>query len=758
MFIRWLSDLKIRLKLVLCFFVILVMVLGLVIFSISQINNISSNYQYVISEMEGRSAAIYAKSTLRGMRRSVYNLVVYAPIANYNTASIQVLYREANNFLSQSINSMEGYIYHLGNNEGLLSQDYIRRTNEMMQAMEAVLQYFNNVVSPVAQAAQQGNYNIALQIIENNESLISQAVTLLDNIVDYSQARSASQNNITLLNTRDTIIIVIVATIAVFSFAFLLAITISNVITKPITKLVRITEDIAVGNLNINIQPNLPNDEIGQLTKNTYKVVSVIKNTVEDLTNLNKDFNIEGDIEHRIDVNNYSGAYKDMVSSINDFVDNMVKDVLQIVSVSKSLSEGEFEINVVKLPGKKAILTHTLEALISNLRNVSIEVDTFMTAAANGNFNVSADEKLYKGDWAKLVSNLNVLALNIHEPFEKIINSLQKMSQGEFVTIQDNYKGEFEVVKKLLNKTVDNMAQYISEISHLLSEIANKNLNLDISRDYVGEFQNIKIALDNILSRFNKVVLEIGYASSQVNDGAKQIANGAMILAQGSTEQTNEIEELNNTLNLLNERNTVNINNIKFIEDFSSNSKVRAEKSNDDMANLVEVMNGIQEYSNKIGNIIKVITDIAFQTNLLALNAAVESARAGEHGRGFAVVAEEVRALALRSQNAAKETDELITETLERVEQGAKVANKTAVSLKGIVEDSADISTKINEISFESDRQGDDLSKIVAILSQITQVVQTNSATSQESASSSQELSSQSSILQSMVEEFVLRK
>ncbi|WKY44724.1 methyl-accepting chemotaxis protein [Eubacteriaceae bacterium ES2] len=306
-------------------------------------------------------------------------------------------------------------------------------------------------------------------------------------------------------------------------------------------------------------------------------------------------------------------------------------------------------------------------------------------------------------------------------------------------------------------KLANSIANPLKSMVHAAQQIAEGDLDVTVSVEANDEVGDLGKAFERMSQNLNEVLGNIDSAAVQVTVGAKQVADSSMALSQGATEQASSVEELSSAIEEIAAQTIANAQNADTANNLAEQTRSNAVEGNSKMQLMLKSMEEINVSSANISKIIKVIDEIAFQTNILALNAAVEAARARQHGKGFAVVAEEVRNLAARSADAAKETTALIEGSIKKVEHGTQIATQTADDLNQIVEDITQVTDIVGEIAAASNEQSIGISQINTGLSQVSDVVQMNSATSEESAAASEELSGQADLMREQVSQFKLK-
>ena len=253
----------------------------------------------------------------------------------------------------------------------------------------------------------------------------------------------------------------------------------------------------------------------------------------------------------------------------------------------------------------------------------------------------------------------------------------------------------------------------------------------------------------------NRIISVLDGGAQQVASAAVQINQASRGLAEGSTEQAASLEETSSALEQMASMTRQNADNATKTSDTMINARKMVQEGSDQMGNMASAMAEISDSAEKISRIIKTIEDIAFQTNLLALNAAVEAARAGEAGKGFAVVADEVRNLAQRSAQAARDTTALIKNTIENVQNGAAVTEKLGSSFAMIQEETSSVTTHIQEITAATNEQAQGVDQVNTAVAQMDKVTQQTAASADESASASEDLSTQATTLENTVNHLV---
>ena len=603
------------------------------------------------------------------------------------------------------------------------------------------------------------DWGAAVHILHNEE--YSEIFTNLDALLNQADAMMTARTDRYIAH-----LAALGGTLRVLAMAFVIMMGIGGVAgialikfkIKPIQNLVNLANNVADGNFNINLQNSNSNDEIGLLTESMHSLVHTIKNMTDDLGNFVHEYTINGKIAYRIDDKKYAGGFKALMAGINGFADNANDDMHTMFVVLDGINEGNFDVQIAQMPGDKILLNQKANMLQQKLKDVNLDIGGMIEAAAvHGSMSHQIDESKYAGDWRRITGGLNKIAAAVNTPIIEIKEVLDRLKDGHFdKTVAGNFPGDFGTMKDGVNVLVSELGDYVEEIDKCLGEIARGDLTRRSNMTFEGEFEAIGQSINTIAQTLHETMNGINKASTTVVSGVDQISISAASLAEGASQQFSSVQQLNASMDVINQQTSQNAENAQTAHEISEKSTENAQKGNVAMGQMLEAMDAIRESSNNISRVIKVIQDIAFQTNLLALNASVEAARAGEHGKGFAVVAEEVRSLAVRSQTAAEETTGLIEDSIRRVETGSSIAGVTAEALDAIVANAEEVLTIIDGIAAASQAQAQIVGQVSEGISQISNVVQSNSAASEETAAASEVLSAEANSLQKLVAYFKL--
>lgn len=357
-----------------------------------------------------------------------------------------------------------------------------------------------------------------------------------------------------------------------------------------------------------------------------------------------------------------------------------------------------------------------------------------------------------------LISLVLYVLRKIVKPILMITRKSKPLQEGH-LELDLNYKEKDEMgdLAETLEKSMGRIRTYVEDINRMMSQLSSGNFDVEVQEPFIGDFSSIEESLSSFTSSMSSVLANINHAEQKVSGNAAQLSGGAQALAQGATEQASAVQQLYATLDELSKGAEDNVKTAAHAQENARLTGDQVTLSSHQMEDMVAAMEDISVASREIGKIIATIENIAFQTNILALNAAVEAARAGTAGKGFAVVSSEVRSLATQSDQAAKATKELIENSVQAAERGSRIVGEVSQTLNQTLELVMQSNKEIRVIAEAVEREATSIAQVTDGISQISSVVQTNSASSEESAAVSNELFDQVKILQEQTRRFRLK-
>jgi hemerythrin-like metal-binding protein len=465
-------------------------------------------------------------------------------------------------------------------------------------------------------------------------------------------------------------------------------------------------------------------------------------------------FNSSKKLVHVEGIANTFSAFGAQINSLRSFIDKQDEDLY-------IKTYGEFD--AYKALIKKVIEQTAVVEMESAKMSSLIAAMQGFTSAATAGLNARAETLFTEAGTASAILIFMALAVGIiptiivtraiTQPMGLVIGMIEEMGKGHLENrLNLGRSDEIGQMASAMDGFADNLQYDVVTALQLLSE---GDLTLEATpRD---DRDAIMGALKKTVDDLNSLIAGISEAGEQIAGGSKQLSDSSHALSEGSTQQASALEQITASMTGIASQTRQNADNAGEANRLAEHSRRAAEEGNARMGEMVSAMGEINQSSQSIFKIIKVIDEIAFQTNLLALNAAVEAARAGKHGKGFAVVAEEVRSLAARSAQAAKETADMIESSVGKARKGSEIADKTALALGTIMSEVRMAADLVREIAEASSKQALAIDEVNRGVVEIDKVTQRNAAISEQTAAAAAELSENALRLRGMLSRFKLK-
>jgi len=477
-----------------------------------------------------------------------------------------------------------------------------------------------------------------------------------------------------------------------------LGFVLARMISRPLQRATSVAQGIAAGRIDERIVID-SEDEAGQLLRSMSQMQLTLQRFAQAQGDIARRHD-EGEIDFRIDGRDLPGAYGQMAGGINALVDSHIQLNARAIGIVAAYARGDLSQDMDRLPAQKARITDAVDSVKGGMNAINAEIKTLVDAAVAGDFSRRGDAARFQFAYRDVVNSLNQLMA-----------------------------------------TADNG---LNEVGALLSSVADGDLNRRVDVELPGQFGRLANDANRTVDKLSEIVSQIRQGSDAISSAAAEIAAGNNDLSQRTESQAASLEETASSMEELTSTVRQNADNARQANQLAQSAAEVAGQGGTVVGDVVHTMEAINQSSKKIADIIGVIDGIAFQTNILALNAAVEAARAGEQGRGFAVVAAEVRSLAQRSANAAKEIKQLITDSVAKVEEGSQLVDQAGKTMEDIVSSVRKVTDIIADITAASQEQSAGIEQINQAITQMDEGTQQNAALVEEASAAARSLEQQS--------------
>ena len=447
-----------------------------------------------------------------------------------------------------------------------------------------------------------------------------------------------------------------------------------------------------------------------------------------------------------------------IANSYNEMMQMVQTSISETNDVTKMTAAGYFDRRIaIEMKGDFKILKDSINQTIhDNFRSIN-SLYKVLIGLAKGNFSTDF-ELAAEGDFQIMLNTAREAIGALASAHNEINDVVARMSQGDFGgRISSSLEGEFSKLQANVNHSLQQLEDGVNNITDTSNMQAEGKLYARVEGEYQGQLGVLQSTLNESTEKISEMVHEVQKSSAALSIQAQRVSEGGNRLATQTQQQAASVEETVASMEQMAASVEQSSEHSLNAEIFTKEARQKTSSGNEIMARAATSMEQISSASDQIGEITAVIDSIAFQTNLLALNAAVEAARAGEQGRGFAVVAGEVRSLAQRSADAAKQIKLLIERTLEQVNTGVSEVNTLGESLEEIQQSVNNVSQTVGDIISNSSEQSQGIQQVNQAMQSIDGVTQSNAQQVEESASASQAMEEQSRLLNEMMRRFQLK-